>query len=118
MSLRKFKERSRCSLKPGAKLNISLQPEGGKGMTFRPTVLVAVPNQELRWLGRLLVRGLFDGEHYFLIQRTGAGTCRFVHGEVFSGLLVWLFRSSLEAGTKGGFLATNRALKERAERPS
>ena len=36
MSLRKFKERSRCSLKPGAKLNISLQPEGVKGMTFRP----------------------------------------------------------------------------------
>ena len=89
-------------LKTGAKLTVSVKPEGGSGMTFRPTVLAVVPNRELRWRGRLLVPGLFDGEHYFLIQRLAAGSCRFVHGEAFSGLLVPLFRSSLDAGTKGG----------------
>jgi hypothetical protein len=113
-----FVKRIQGEPKPGSKLTVSVQPEGGKGMTFRPIVLAAVPNQELRWLGRLLVPGLFDGEHYFLIQRIDAETSRFIHGEVFSGLLVSLFQSSLDAGTKGGFVAMNHALKKRAELPS
>jgi len=37
-------------------------------MTFRPTILKAEPNRELRWLGHLLVPGLFDGEHIFTIE--------------------------------------------------
>jgi hypothetical protein len=36
-------------------------------MTFRPTVLNAETNRELRWLGHLLAPGLFDGEHSFTI---------------------------------------------------
>ena len=43
-------------------------PEG-KGMVFKPTVLSAKENSELRWLGRLLFPGLFDGEHIFTISR-------------------------------------------------
>lgn len=35
-------------VKTGEKLTALIQPIGGKSMTFRPTVLVAVPNQELR----------------------------------------------------------------------
>ena len=110
-----FVKRIEGEPQPGTKLTISVQPQGGKGMTFRPTVLTAIPNLELRWLGRLLVPGIFDGEHYFQIQSLDAETCRFIHGEKFSGLLVPLFRSSLENGTKPGFEAMNRALKQRAE---
>ncbi len=110
-----FVKRIEGELKTGSTLTISVQPQGGKCMTFRPVLLAVIPNRELRWLGRLLVPGLFDGEHYFMIERTDTDYCRFVHGEVFSGLLVSLFRSSLDAGTKGGFVAMNRALKERAE---
>jgi uncharacterized membrane protein len=51
--------------KIGHRLTILVQPVGGNGMTFRPTVLTVIPNQELRWLGRLLLPGIFDGEHYF-----------------------------------------------------
>ena len=33
----------------GRRLAVSIQPDGGRAMTFRPTVLVAEPNSELRW---------------------------------------------------------------------
>jgi hypothetical protein len=36
----------------GKRLTVSIQPVGGKAMTFRPTVLVATPNVELRRLHR------------------------------------------------------------------
>jgi len=100
----------------GEKLVVHIQPPGGKGMTFKPTVLVAEPRKELRWLGRLLFPGLFDGEHYFLLDPLPSGGTRLVHGEKFSGLLVAMARSSLDDGTRRGFMAMNDALKARAER--
>jgi hypothetical protein len=102
--------------KVGDRLAILVQPEGGKGMTFRPTVLTVIPNQELRWLGRLLLPGIFDGEHYFKISRLAPRRVKFVHGERFSGVLVPFVKSRLDGGTKTGFLAANQALKARAER--
>ena len=37
-------------------------------MTFKPTVLAVHPERELRWLGRFILPGLFDGEHSFRIE--------------------------------------------------
>ena len=99
----------------GKQLVVSIQPEGGRAMTFKPTVLVAEPDKVLRWRGRFLMPGLFDGEHYFELDALGASGTRFVHGERFSGLLVSMSRSALETGTRAGFVAMNKALKTRAE---
>jgi len=99
----------------GEKLKVFIQPPGGNGMTFRPTVLVSKPEQELRWLGRFLIPGLFDGEHYFRIVSLGPERVRFIHGEQFSGILVRLAKSSLDTATRAGFEAMNQALKARAE---
>ncbi len=41
----------------GERLSVRIEPPGGKAMRFRPTVLRAVPSEELRWLGRLGVPG-------------------------------------------------------------
>ena len=84
-------------------------------MTFRPTILVATANLELRWLGHFLIPGIFDGEHYFRMSQTSPGQARFVQGERFSGLLVGLMKARLDTGTKAGFMAMNDALKKRAE---
>ena len=99
----------------GRQLVARIEPEGGRGMTFKPTVLIAERDKEFRWRGRFLVPGLFDGEHYFMIEPSSAGSTRLVHGERFSGLLVSMARSSLDKGTRGGFIAMNKALKARAE---
>ena len=99
----------------GERLEVRMEPSGSRGMTFRPKVLNAEANRELRWLGHLLVRGLFDGEHFFTIEPLGETRVRFVQREVFRGLLVPLFSGGLDRDTRRGFEEMNRALKERAE---
>lgn len=85
------------------------------GMTFKPTVLKFNRNKELRWLGKLFFKGLFDGEHYFILQQNEDNSTTFIHGENFSGLLVGLFKSKLNTETKSGFEKMNVALKIRVE---
>lgn len=95
----------------GGRLDVLLHPPGGSAMNFRPMILRWNKNQELRWKGKLLVPGLFDGEHYFCIEKSTDGKSRFLHGEKFSGVLVPLLWKSLEPKTRAGFDAMNRALK-------
>ncbi len=87
----------------GSTLKVTISPPGGKPMTFRPIVLGQIVEQEFRWKGKLLLPGLFDGEHYFELARTSDGSTRFTHGERFAGLLVRLFRGTLDRGTRAGF---------------
>src|SRR4051794_18266607 len=51
--------------KKGAKLHNVLRDSGGGTMTFEPKILAADPGRELRWIGRLWMPGIVDGEHYF-----------------------------------------------------
>ena len=41
----------------GGKLDVRLQPVDERGITMHPTVLVAEPGRELRWIGHLMIRG-------------------------------------------------------------
>lgn len=100
-------------LREGEKLKLKMQPPGGKPMGFQPVVLRVEPVRELRWKGRLLIPGLFDGEHYFLIEPDGSGV-RLTHGEQFTGLLPRFMGRTLER-TEAGFIELNAALKRRAE---
>ena len=99
----------------GERLEVRIEPPGGRGMIFRPTVLKAEDNRELRWLGHLLVPGLFDGEHSLALQPLDEKRVRFIQREAFKGLLVPLLSRSLDNNTLRGFEEMNRALKERAE---
>ncbi len=98
----------------GAHLDVRIEPPGGREMGFKPTVLEAEPERELRWLGRLLVPGVFDGEHSFRIEPADDTHVRFLQAERFSGVLVPLFGKTL-ARTERGFGEMNEALKARAE---
>ena len=110
-----FIRRGEGDVKVGARLHVFIQPAGGKGMSFRPRVLVADPGRELRWLGHLWVPGLFDGEHSFVIEPLGEGRVQFVQRERFGGLLLPLLWKILEKETRRGFEEMNRALKLRCE---
>lgn len=98
----------------GARLVVHLAGRGGRGTTFRPTVLVATPGEELRWIGRLGPGRLFDGEHSFVLTTNADGTTRLTHAERFTGILVALFRGAT-AKSHGGFEAFNEALRRRVE---
>jgi len=99
----------------GKKLTVKIQPPEGKGMTFNPRVLSFAKNEELRWIGKLFVKGIFDGEHYFKLIENGKKQTKFVHGEKFSGILVPLMTKVLE-NTKQGFKLMNEALKSECEK--
>jgi hypothetical protein len=104
-------------LQQGERLTVRLEPPGGKGMTIKPTVLAVEADRELRWKGRLLMPGLFDGEHSLRIEPIDEQRIRFVHGERFTGMLVGLVKGVL-AKTEAGFEQMNAALKERVEERS
>ena len=108
-----FKEAT-GELAVGKTLHISAREQNFK---FSPKLLVVNPGQELRWKGKLGVKGIFDGEHYFIITDKGDGTCTFDHGERFHGCLVPVMGalSSLFKDTEKGFVKLNKALKERCE---
>jgi hypothetical protein len=110
-----FIRRASGNILVGERLKVTIQPSGAKRMNFRPIVLKAEPNRELRWLGHLLVSGLFDGEHIFTIEPTGTNRVRFTQREIFTGILVPLFARGLDADTRRGFEEMNQALKARAE---
>jgi hypothetical protein len=99
----------------GARLTVAIRPPGGRGMTFRPIVLATDPHRELRWRGRLILPGLFSGEHVFSIAPFSSGSVRFSQRETFRGLFVPLMPRSMWEGTRRGFEEMNAALKKRAE---
>ena len=101
-------------LREGAKLEVRIEPPGGRAMTFKPTVLNVEDEREVRWLGRFLLPGLFDGEHIFRLEALGHGGTRFTQAERFSGILVRAFKTTLDK-TELGFEHMNAALKAQAE---
>jgi len=98
----------------GATLTLRLVPAQGRAMTFRPKVLAAEPGLLLRWIGRLIMPGLFDGTHQFALDDRG-GQTRLTQSETFRGVLVPV-TGTIITQTEADFRALNQALKQRAER--
>ncbi len=89
--------------------------EGQKPQTFKPKVLEIQQNKTLRWEGNLLIKGLFDGMHYFQLDAINQNQTRLVHGEEFKGILVGLILKMIGTSTEEGFNKMNNALKEQCE---
>jgi len=103
------------STQPGNYLQVMLQSEGNKPMQFKPIVLSNSLNNEFRWKGKLFIKGLFDGEHYFLLEKIDDNHTKFIQGENFTGLLSGLLFKMIGKDTEDGFNAMNLALKNVVE---
>jgi hypothetical protein len=114
-SWNKFIKSISGSLAPGARLSFRITLPGKSGMRFKAQILSVRPERELRWSGHLFVPGIFDGEHYFVLESIDEHQTRLTHGEKFSGLLVGLVRSTLSTTLKAAYEAMNVALKQQAE---
>ncbi|MGN9837827.1 SRPBCC family protein [Nonomuraea sp. H19] len=98
----------------GGRLVLRMFPENGRPVTFKPEVLAAEPGKRLKWVGHLIVPGLFDGTHEFTLTATPEGGTHLVQSESFKGLLV-PFLGKLIEGTTRNFENLNEALKKRVE---
>jgi len=95
--------------KKGNSIKVQLQ-----GMAFTPKIISFEENNELKWLGHFLFKGVFDGEHSFKLIETPDGTTFFEQSESFNGFLV-PFLSKTLVKTKLGFETMNQELKARVE---
>ncbi|GAB3220447.1 SRPBCC domain-containing protein [Glycomyces halotolerans] len=102
-------------LAEGERLRVTMRQSNGRPFHVRPTVLRVSPARQIRWLGRLGTGGMFDAEHYFLLEPQADGTTVLVHGERFTGVLVPLMKRTL-ADTEQSFISMNGALAERVTR--
>lgn len=105
----------RGELEIGRQIEATIQLANSAPMNFKPTIVAATKYKELRWVGKLGVKGIFDGEHFFILDETSSGKTVFRHGEVFSGLLSRLLLLLIGDKTKQGFGAMNIALKKKVE---
>jgi hypothetical protein len=93
----------------GKTLNITLAPSSGSKIKCKFKLLVVDKNRELRWVGHLIVNGLFDGQHYWLLTRNVSGGTDIVHAENFKGLLVSVIKP---LKFKGEFERLNRDMAQ------
>lgn len=101
----------------GARL-VNRMKQGDKTFTFRPRVTRVEDAAYLEWLGHLGIPSLFDGRHYFRLEEVEPGVTKLIHGEYFSGVLSSLILKRIAGDTRSGYVAMNRALKDRAEQRS
>ena len=98
----------------GSRLQNTLK-NGDRNFVFKPIVIEADKPQKFSWLGRLWMKGIFDGYHFFILENQPAGGVRLIHGERFSGLLSRMILKKIGDQTRKNFEAMNIALKTLAE---
>ena len=99
----------------GTRIKIHLRTPNGKNRRYQPKITMVEPFRELRWLGKLTIPGIFDGERIFILEPIRDKQIRFVHKEIFTGLLVHLVGNRLDRDMYSSFISMNEALKKRAE---
>jgi hypothetical protein len=109
-----FMTRAEGQFVEGSKLAITFRPPGGRQVKVKPMVLEVETGRSVRWLGRFILPGLFDGEHILAVEPVGESAARFTQSERFWGILTRL-SGKLFDRTQAGFEAMNEALKRRCE---
>jgi len=100
----------------GSKFKVRIQTLGSSPMSFEPVCLSFNKNVEFSWLGKLVMKGVFDGKHSFELIEVNKGKTKFIHREEFKGMLVPLFWKNLDVNTRWSFEMMNDKLKEIVEK--
>ncbi|MBC7248013.1 MAG: SRPBCC domain-containing protein [Actinobacteria bacterium] len=108
--------RASGELAPGKVLRVRFEPEGMRGRDYRPRLTVVEPPGELRWTAFLNLPGVFEFEHWWLLEPLAEGRTLLKHGVSVSGILAPLVWKVVVKTSRAPFEAMNRAHKERAER--
>ena len=94
----------------GADMTISVTRPDGKQVEVPPHMMRIVENEEITWGGG--IKGIFYGEHRFLLESTETGTTVLRHDEDFSGIAIGF--ADLPPGViADGYHQMNVALKKK-----
>ena len=100
----------------GSKFKVRIQQLGSSPMTFEPVCLSFNENVEFSWLGKLVIKGVFDGKHCFELIEISKDKTKFIQREEFKGILLPLFWKKLDVNTRWSFEMMNDKLKESVEK--
>lgn len=100
------------------RLSLPMALPGRERISIHPRLLAVEPERGLRWKGRLVLPGLFDGEHAFVLRPLENDRTRLDHGERFGGVFLPFLRPMIYEATVQAFHALDAALAERAARGS
>ena len=95
----------------GTTVNVTVQPVG-KAEISGETTIISATEKHLSWRGSLRVPGIFHGEHEFVIEELGPNRTLLYQRERMSGLIIPFYDFK---PTEAGFVAMNKALKQKAE---
>jgi hypothetical protein len=101
-------------LREGADIKVTIRAPERKAVTFAARVTRLDPGRQLRWRGRWLLPGLFDGDHALTVETLGEGRARFRTREQVTGLLLPLLGKAMRQ-SQAGFEELCKAVKARAE---
>jgi len=102
-------------LRPGDQLTVLLQPVGTRPEVIHPTVLGVQPKNEIHWVSRLVLPGVFDADYTLRLEAISPTKTRVFQHEVFSGIIVLPSLRWLEESVGTGMIQMNAALKFWAE---
>ncbi len=88
----------------GEHLHVQVQLEEHT-WSYAPEIQTVSPENELLWNEQLIVPGLFDGEHRFVLETTDSGQTRFVQHDRYSGALVAVADAALPSTGRGWIAA-------------
>lgn len=98
----------------GEKLDVIINMNGKKNF-FKPKVVAYEEERRFEWTGKLILKGLFAGNHYFRLEPVSEFQTKLIHGENFSGLLKGTIMRKIKESTVQGFETMNKAMKNYAE---
>ncbi len=102
-------------LEPGSKIKVLMHPPGMKVNELNPVVTKIDTMRELRWMGELWIKGIFDSEHAFRLEGLEDNRTRLINCEKFKGILAPLILLLIGEKIKEGFNIMNHELKRQCE---
>ena len=103
----------------GSTLSITMmsKEEGKDGPKYSPVITILDEPKSFRWRAKMMAGFIMTNDKVFELEETSNGTT-LVHKELFSGMFVPLFWSSVEKNVPAMLDSMNEALKTEAEKIS
>ncbi len=103
-------------LRPGGRLHLKLSVADAQPYEFKPTISRWNENEQFAWLQRTGLPRVFDGEHFFELEKLDENTTRVTNREEYRGVLSLLMKSlPMMKSAPAGFQKMNAELKKYVE---
>ena len=101
----------------GSTLSITMigEEEDKDGPKYDPVITILDKPKSFRWRAKMMAGFIMTNDKEFELEATSTGT-RLIHKELFSGMFVPLFWSSVEKNVPTMLKSMNEALKIKAEK--